>query len=58
LDYARTRLASDVGKGKKTFNGLWDCIVKTARGPKGVLSLYQGFGVSVFGKDSNLKFDL
>jgi len=54
LDYARTRLASDVGKGKKTFNGLWDCIVKTARGPKGVLSLYQGFGVSVFGKDPSL----
>ncbi len=22
LDYARTRLASDVGSGKKTFNGL------------------------------------
>merc|ERR1712159_556467 len=25
LDYARTRLASDVGSGKKTFNGLLDC---------------------------------
>lgn len=49
LDYARTRLASDVGKGKKTFNGLGDCLVKTARGPKGVLSLYNGFGVSVAG---------
>lgn len=49
LDYARTRLASDVGSGKKTFNGLWDCLVKTARGPKGFLSLYQGFGVSVAG---------
>merc|ERR1719267_521336 len=24
LDYARTRLASDVGSGKKTFNGLFD----------------------------------
>ena len=49
LDYARTRLASDVGSGKKTFDGLWDCMVKTAKGPKGVMSLYQGFGVSVAG---------
>lgn len=49
LDYARTRLASDVGKGKKQFKGLVDCLVKTAKGPKGVLSLYNGFGVSVVG---------
>jgi solute carrier family 25 (adenine nucleotide translocator) protein 4/5/6/31 len=49
LDYARTRLASDVGSGKKTFNGLWDCLVKTANGPKGFFSLYQGFGISVAG---------
>jgi len=49
LDYARTRLASDVGSGKKTFNGLLDCLVKTAKGPKGVMSLYNGFGVSVAG---------
>jgi solute carrier family 25 (adenine nucleotide translocator) protein 4/5/6/31 len=49
LDYARTRLASDVGKGQKSFNGLWDCIKKTASGPKGFLGLYQGFGVSVAG---------
>jgi len=49
LDYARTRLASDVGQGKKAFNGLGDCLVKTARGPKGVLSLYNGFGISVAG---------
>lgn len=49
LDYARTRLASDVGSGKKTFNGLWDCLVKTTRGPKGILSLYNGFGISVAG---------
>lgn len=49
LDYARTRLASDVGKSKKTFNGLTDCLVKTARGPSGVLGLYNGFGVSVAG---------
>lgn len=49
LDYARTRLASDVGSGKKSFNGLGDCLVKTARGPKGFLSLYNGFGISVAG---------
>lgn len=49
LDYARTRLASDVGSGKKTFNGLGDCLVKTAKGPQGVFSLYNGFGISVAG---------
>ena len=49
LDYARTRLASDVGSGKSTFNGLSDCLIKTARGPSGVLGLYNGFGVSVAG---------
>jgi solute carrier family 25 (adenine nucleotide translocator) protein 4/5/6/31 len=49
LDYARTRLASDVGSGKKQFEGLVDCLKKTAAGPKGVLSLYNGFGVSVCG---------
>jgi solute carrier family 25 (adenine nucleotide translocator) protein 4/5/6/31 len=49
LDYARTRLASDVGSGKKTFNGLGDCLVKTAQGPGGAMSLYNGFGVSVMG---------
>lgn len=49
LDYARTRLASDVGSGKKQFKGLIDCLVKTSKGPKGVMSLYNGFGVSVVG---------
>ncbi|KAJ3358862.1 hypothetical protein HDU91_005098 [Kappamyces sp. JEL0680] len=49
LDYARTRLASDVGKGQRTFTGIYDCLKKTAQGPKGVLGLYQGFGVSVAG---------
>lgn len=49
LDYARTRLASDVGTGKRDFKGLGDCLVKTARGPGGVLGLYNGFGVSVAG---------
>jgi solute carrier family 25 (adenine nucleotide translocator) protein 4/5/6/31 len=49
LDYARTRLASDVGKGARDFNGLWDCLKKTASGPSGFLGLYNGFGVSVAG---------
>jgi len=49
LDYARTRLASDVGTGKRTFNGLGDCLRKTASGPSGVMGLYNGFGVSVAG---------
>lgn len=49
LDYARTRLASDVGAGQKSFNGLADCLAKTARGPSGVMGLYNGFGVSVAG---------
>lgn len=44
-----TRLASDVGSGKRDFNGLWDCLSRTARGPKGILGLYNGFGVSVLG---------
>jgi solute carrier family 25 (adenine nucleotide translocator) protein 4/5/6/31 len=47
LDYARTRLASDVGTGKKEFNGLADCLIKTAK--VGPLALYNGFGVSVIG---------
>merc|ERR1712227_126586 len=49
LDYARTRLASDVGSGKKTFNGLLDCLKKTATGPMGPAGLYAGFGVSLMG---------
>jgi len=49
LDYARTRLASDVGSGKKTFSGLGDCLMKTMKGPQGAMSLYNGFGISVAG---------
>lgn len=49
LDFARTRLAADVGKGtNREFTGLVDCLRKvTLRG--GPLALYQGFGVSVQG---------
>lgn len=47
LDFARTRLAADTGSGKnREFTGLVDCISKTAK-RGGVMSLYQGFGVSV-----------
>ena len=48
LDYARTRLASDVGSGKQQFNGLVDCISKTIKS-SGVGGLYNGVGVSVVG---------
>ena len=48
LDYARTRLASDVGSGKAQFNGLADCIKKTVAS-QGVGALYNGIGVSVVG---------
>jgi solute carrier family 25 (mitochondrial adenine nucleotide translocator), member 4/5/6/31 len=49
LDYARTRLASDVGTGKRDFLGLADCLKKTATGQQGFMGLYNGFGVSVIG---------
>jgi len=49
LDFARTRLASDLGKnGEREFTGLVDCITKVAKNT-GVSSLYQGFFVSVQG---------
>jgi solute carrier family 25 (adenine nucleotide translocator) protein 4/5/6/31 len=48
LDYARTRLASDVGTGKRQFNGLLDCLTKTVKS-SGVGGLYNGIGVSVAG---------
>jgi len=49
LDFARTRLAADIGKaGGREFNGLGDCLVKTFRSD-GIKGLYQGFGVSVQG---------
>ncbi|KAM3968511.1 LOW QUALITY PROTEIN: ADP,ATP carrier protein [Aphomia sociella] len=49
LDFARTRLAADVGKGKgKEYNGLIDCILKTLKSD-GPIGLYRGFLVSVQG---------
>lgn len=50
LDYARTRLGADVGKGAadRQYNGLVDCIKKTLK-TDGVVGLYRGFSVSVQG---------
>lgn len=50
LDFARTRLAADVGKGatEREFSGLGDCIVKIFKSD-GLKGLYQGFSVSVQG---------
>jgi solute carrier family 25 (adenine nucleotide translocator) protein 4/5/6/31 len=49
LDFARTRLAADVGKGStREFKGLGDCLVKIARSD-GPIGLYRGFFVSVQG---------
>lgn len=49
LDFARTRLAADVGNAKtREFTGLVDCLTKVAK-RGGPMALYQGFGVSVQG---------
>lgn len=49
LDFARTRLAADVGKGaNRAFNGLGDCVSKIYKSD-GMAGLYQGFGVSIQG---------
>lgn len=48
LDYARTRLASDVGGGKAQFSGLADCLKQTVKNG-GISALYNGIGVSIVG---------
>lgn len=52
LDFARTRLAADVGKGKKggerEFSGLVDCLQKIYKSD-GTMGLYRGFIISVIG---------
>jgi len=49
LDFARTRLAADVGKGDaREFTGLGNCLAKIFK-TDGLKGLYQGFGVSVQG---------
>ncbi|XP_051565400.1 ADP/ATP translocase 3-like [Myxocyprinus asiaticus] len=50
LDFARTRLAADIGKSgsSREFTGLADCLVKIFRSD-GLRGLYQGFNVSLQG---------
>ena len=52
LDFARTRLAADVGKAgdknAREFSGLGDCLTKIFKND-GMSGLYRGFGVSVGG---------
>jgi solute carrier family 25 (mitochondrial adenine nucleotide translocator), member 4/5/6/31 len=49
LDFARTRMAADIGKGdSRQFTGLGNCI-STIYKKDGFKGLYQGFGVSVAG---------
>ncbi|XP_005357479.1 ADP/ATP translocase 2-like [Microtus ochrogaster] len=50
LDFARTRLAADVGKAgaEREFKGLGDRLVKIYKS-NGIRGLYQGFNVSVQG---------
>ncbi|XP_054275116.1 ADP,ATP carrier protein 1-like [Macrosteles quadrilineatus] len=49
LDFARTRLAADVGKSaEREFSGLGNCLAKTFKSD-GLIGLYRGFGVSVQG---------
>eukprot|EP01089_Gocevia_fonbrunei_P017254 TRINITY_DN553_c0_g1_i1.p1 TRINITY_DN553_c0_g1~~TRINITY_DN553_c0_g1_i1.p1 ORF type:complete len:310 (+),score=48.18 TRINITY_DN553_c0_g1_i1:63-992(+) len=49
LDYARMRLAADVGTGRRDFNGLWDCLKKTTKGSKGFFSLFNGATLYIAG---------
>jgi len=50
LDFARTRLAADVGKAgaEREFSGLGNCLTKIFKSD-GLVGLYRGFGVSVQG---------
>jgi len=48
LDFARTRLASDLKAGKPQFDGILDCI-KTTISQQGVTGLYRGTSVSIAG---------
>ncbi|XP_014233780.1 ADP,ATP carrier protein 2 [Trichogramma pretiosum] len=50
LDFARTRLAADVGKAgaEREFTGLGNCLTKIFKSD-GLGGLYKGFGVSVQG---------
>jgi solute carrier family 25 (adenine nucleotide translocator) protein 4/5/6/31 len=48
FDFARTRLASDLGKGGAKYKGIMDCIVSTVKA-QGLTGLYTGWSVTVAG---------
>jgi len=48
FDFARTRLASDLQRGKPQFKGITDCIVTTVRN-QGITGLYTGWMVTCMG---------
>lgn len=49
LDFARTRLAADIGKTEdREFKGILDCVFKIFA-KDGPIGLYRGFGISVVG---------
>ena len=49
LDFARTRLAADMGKGDaRKFKGMLHCL-QTIAATDGVMGLYRGFVVSLYG---------
>lgn len=48
MDFARTRLASDLQGGKGQFNGILDCLGKTVK-QQGITGLYRGTAVSIAG---------
>jgi len=50
LDFARTRLATDVGKNKanREFTGLSNCLYRVFKSD-GIVGLYRGFCISVVG---------
>jgi solute carrier family 25 (adenine nucleotide translocator) protein 4/5/6/31 len=48
FDFARTRLASDLAKGKPQFKGILDCIMTTVRS-QGITGLYTGWSVTCMG---------
>ena len=50
LDFARTRLSTDVVKGKedRKFSGLFDVIIKSVKAD-GPQALYNGFAISIAG---------
>jgi solute carrier family 25 (adenine nucleotide translocator) protein 4/5/6/31 len=48
FDFARTRLASDLGKGGGQFTGIGDCIMKTVK-TGGITGLYRGSAITVAG---------